>query len=79
LYDISKKSRIGINIPNPKKDEETREMEDFEKMKGQIIAGNDNKDLIKKFKFTLLKLAKEGRIPKREANEVLMEMAMVGL
>ena len=79
LYDISKKSRIGLNIPNPKKDEETREMEDFEKMKGQIIAGNDNKDLIKKFKFTLLKLAKEGRIPKREANEVLMEMAMVGL
>jgi len=79
LYDVSRRSRLGINIPNPKKDEETQEMEEFEKMKGQIIAGNDNKDLVKKFKFTLLKLAKEGRIPKRQANEVLMEMAMVGL
>lgn len=79
LYDVSKKARLDINVPNPKKDEETREMETFEKMKGQIIAGNDNKDLVKQFKFLLLKLAREGRIPKREANEVLMEMAMVGL
>lgn len=79
LYDVSHRARLGINVPNPKKDEETREMEDFEKMKGQIIAGNDNKDLVKKFKITLLKLAKEGRVPKREANEVLMELALVGL
>ena len=79
LYDVSHRARLGINVPNPKKDEETREMEDFEKMKGQIIAGNDNKDLVKKFKLTLLKLAKEGRVPKREANEVLMELALVGL
>ena len=54
-------------------------MEEFEKMRGQILAGNDNKDLIKKFKLTLLKFAKDGRIPRREVNEVLMEMASIGL
>jgi hypothetical protein len=54
-------------------------MEEFEKMRGQILAGNDNKDLIKRFKLTLLKFAKDGRIPRREVNEVLMEMATVGM
>jgi hypothetical protein len=54
-------------------------MEDFEKMRGQILAGNDNKDLLKKFKLTLLKFAKDGRIPRREVNEILIEMASLGM
>lgn len=79
LYNTTKKAKLGINVPNPNKDAETKEIEEFEKMKGQIIAGNDNKDLVKKFKITLLKLAREGKVPKREANEVLMELALIGL
>jgi hypothetical protein len=79
LYNIQKMAKMDAQIPSPDKDAETKEMEEFEKMRGQILAGNDNKDLIKRFKLTLLKFAKDGRIPRREVNEVLMEMATVGM
>jgi hypothetical protein len=70
---------MDAQIPSPDKDAETKDMEDFEKMRGQILAGNDNKDLLKKFKLTLLKFAKDGRIPRREVNEILIEMASLGM
>jgi len=79
LYNIQKSAKMDAQIPSPDKDVETKEMDEFEKMRGQILAGNDNKDLCKKFKLTLLKFAKDGRIPRREVNEVLMEMASIGL
>jgi hypothetical protein len=66
-------------IPSPDKETEQKEMEEFEKMRGQILAGNDNKELVKKFKMTLLKYAKDGRLPRREVNEILIEMASIGL
>lgn len=79
LFNIQKLAKMDAQIPSPDKDAETKEMEDFEKMRGQILAGNDNRDLIKKFKLTLLKFAKDGRIPRREVNEVLLEMASLGM
>jgi len=79
MFNIQKMAKMDAQIPSPDKDTETKQMEEFEKMRGQILAGNDNKDLIKKFKLTLLMFAKDGRIPRREVNEVLMEMASIGL
>jgi hypothetical protein len=79
LFNIQKMAKMDAQIPSPDKDTETKEMEMFEKMKGEILAGNDNKDLIKKFKLSLLKFANDGRIPRREVNELLMEMASIGL
>jgi len=79
LYNIQKSAKMDAQIPSPDKDAETKEMEDFEKMRGQILAGNDNRDLLKKFKMTLLKFGKDGRIPRREVNEVLLEMASLGM
>lgn len=79
LFNIQKLAKMDAQIPSPDKDAETKEMEEFEKMRGQILAGNDNRDLIKKFKLTLLKFAKDGRIPRREVNEVLLEMASLGM
>ena len=79
LYNIQKSAKMDAQIPSPDKDAETKEMEEFEKMRGQILAGNDNRDLLKKFKMTLLKFGKDGRIPRREVNEVLLEMASLGM
>jgi hypothetical protein len=52
--------------------------ERFEILKGQILAGNDSKELVKEFKVAMLKFVKEGRIPKREANEILYELMALG-
>jgi hypothetical protein len=79
LYNIQKLAKMDGGIPSPDKETEQKEMEEFEKMRGQILAGNDNKELVKKFKMTLLKYAKDGRLPRREVNEILIEMASIGL
>lgn len=81
MNQIGKVSRIDerIKIPAPDKSAEEKEMTEFEILRGSIIAGNDNKDLVKKFKMMLVKFANDGRLPKGEAREILMDLASVGL
>ena len=42
------------------------------------MAGNDNKDLVKKFKLLIVKLSKQGLLPKNEVGELLSDLAMLG-
>lgn len=51
----------------------------FEVLRGQLIAGQDNKQLAKEFKVLMLKMVNEGRVPKRQSNEILHEMLMLGI
>jgi len=51
----------------------------FEVLRGQLIAGQDNLQLAKEFKVLMLKMVNEGRLPKRQANEIMHEMLMLGL
>lgn len=57
--------------------EEKMEQE-FEILKGQIIAGNDNEKLVKDFKLMLMRLMKNGRIPKKEGQDILLDLATLG-
>ena len=70
----------GICSPSiPKmKDSNQQEDERFQILRGEIIAGNDNIKLIKEFKIMLMKFMNEGRIPKRQANEILQEILSLG-
>ena len=43
-----------------------------------LLAGNDNPDLIKDFKFLLMKLMTNGRIPRREGHDILSDLASLG-
>jgi len=47
-------------------------------LRGEIIAGNDNHSIIKEFKVMLMKFMTEGRIPRRQANEILQELLAIG-
>lgn len=80
LYKLAKKSNIldRFTIPTPDKSKEDKELHEFEVLRGQIMAGNDNKDLIKKFKFMLVKLTRDGLIPKSQSNVILTELATLG-
>jgi len=79
LHHICHTCRIE-NAPDikPNKDEETKENDRFDILKGEIIAGNDNKALIKEFKLMLMKMLQAGRIPRREAHEILVDLASMG-
>jgi hypothetical protein len=80
LYKVSKRAEFSdkITIPTPSKDQQEKDIHEFDVCKGEIMAGNDSKELIKKFKLLIIKLSKNGSIPKREASEVMQELLELG-
>lgn len=60
-----------------KTDDEVAEEERFNLVKGEIIAGNDNPEIVKELKRFLMKFVMEGRIPKREAHELLFQLTYI--
>ena len=67
-----------MNIPTPSKDKLLKDSDQFEIMKGEILSGNDSKELVKKFKLMVLKLSRNGMLPKNETNELLETLITLG-
>jgi signal transduction histidine kinase len=80
LYKVSKKSDLEdkFSVPSPSKDAMEKDIHNFEVMKGEIMAGNDSIDMIKKFKLLILKLSKSGSLPKNDVHEILQELIVLG-
>ena len=70
-------SAIGAVIP--KKSKEQQELLEFDILRGEVLAGNDNKGMLKRFKLLLIKFGDEGKLPPREVRDVLMTLAAQGL
>jgi hypothetical protein len=67
-----------LNLPTPKRNKESEDENRFNILRGQLLSGNDNKELVKEFKTMLLKLSNEGRIGKVEARELLLDLTALG-
>ena len=67
-----------FSIPAPSKDQEEKEIHEYEVMRGEIMSGNDNKELIKKFKLLIIKLSRRGALPKKEVSDILSELIELG-
>ena len=80
LHQIAHKSNIDdiLSIPSPSKDKIEKDINQFEIMKGEIMAGNDSKELIKKFKILILRLSKTGTLPKNQVSEIMTELLEMG-
>ncbi len=65
-------------MPTRKKTAEEKEVHEFEVLKGQIGAGNDNPELVREFKAKLVKLVKAKKVNKNAAHEILLELASMG-
>jgi len=80
LYKVAKSAEIAdkLSIPTPSKDEKEKEFHRFEVMKGEILSGNDNKDLIRSFKALIMKLSRDGTLPKAQTRELLNELLELG-
>ena len=80
LHKVAKKANLldRLSIPSPSKDEREKDVHNFEVMKGEIMSGNDNKDLIKKFKLLVLKLKNQELLPKSQADEILADLTSIG-
>ena len=80
LHRLAKQARIldRLTIPTPSKTEQQKEINEFLIMKGEILSGNDNVNLIKRFKLSILKLCNKDMLPKKQAQELLMDLASLG-
>ena len=80
LHKLISKSNLTerLSVPAPSKDQEEKDFHQFEVMKGEILSGNDSKELVKKFKVLILKLAKQNVLPKTEVNELLTDLLSLG-
>ena len=74
--------KVGINdrlkIPSPTLSKIQSDINKFNVMRGMLIAGNDNENMIKEFKVLLLKLSTTGHISKTEANEIFTILLQLG-
>jgi len=60
------------------KSSDQAEMDRYEILRGEVIAGSDSKVLIKELKLLILKLMHDGRLPRKEALDVLVELSAQG-
>jgi hypothetical protein len=74
-------ARCGVDSPAVPhmKGEGEAEMDKFNVLRGEIIAGNDAPKIAREFKTMLLKFMNEGRIPKAQGNSILHEMLSLGV
>lgn len=81
LQHVAKKSNLHdkLQVPSPKKTKTEELINQYEVMRGQLIAGNDSKDLIRKFKQVILQLSEQDLIPKSQLREILIELAKMDI
>ena len=80
LYKVVQRSDMSekLSVPTPSKDRLQKDSDQFEIMKGQILSGNDSKELVKKFKLLILKLSRNGLLPKGESKDLLEALITLG-
>jgi hypothetical protein len=78
LRQICNKCQVDSPAIPKMKGEGEQEDDRFQILRGEIIAGNDNQKITKEFKAMLIKFVNEGRIPRRQANEILHELLLLG-
>jgi hypothetical protein len=80
LYNVSSKAQIAhkLSIPKPNKDEQEKEENRFMVLKGEIIAGNDNPKLVKELKTMIVRLMNQRKLPRGEAQDILLDLASLG-
>jgi hypothetical protein len=65
-------------VPTPDKTKEEQDINRLKILSGEITAGNNNPQIVKELKTLLLRLKNSGRIPKREAHEIMEDLLTLG-
>ena len=81
INQIVEKTEIDtrLRVPNTKRSKLEKDLNKFNVLRGSIIAGNDNVELLKDFRRLLLSLTNENYISKKECNQVLLEMLKLNI
>lgn len=68
-----------LKIPNTKKTQLEKDLHKFNVLKGSIISGGDNVEMLRDFRRLLLSLSNSGYISKKETGDVLLEMLRLNI
>ena len=68
-----------LKIPNTKRTQLNKKLNKFNVLRGSIIAGNDNIELLKDFRRLLVELNAEGYISKKETSDVLLQLLQLNI
>lgn len=77
LQFVARRSNLldKLKVPTPKKDKTEQLINQFEIMRGQVLAGNDSKDMLKKFKEIIIEMSERKLIPRSQVTDLLLEIA----
>ncbi len=80
LYKIVSRSNMEdkLSVPAPSKDQQEKDIHNFEVMKGQLMSGNDSQELVKSFKLLTRKLARQGLLPKADVEDIMDTLLSLG-
>ena len=79
VRDIMKGAALDPSgFPEGDKSEKEKMKHKFEKLKGEIVAGNDNPEIVKDFKHIILKMRQAKMLPANQVNEILLELSTLG-
>jgi len=65
-------------VPTPNKSKEEQDFNRLQILSGEITAGNNNPQIVKELKTILLRLKNVGRIPKKQAHEIMEDLLSLG-
>ena len=68
-----------LKIPNTRRSTLERKLNQFNVLRGSIIAGNDNENLLREFRVLLVELNAEGYISKKETSDVLLQLMKLNI
>lgn len=66
---------LGMGVGSSLSEQEKKEHERFEMLRGTIIAGNNSPEVLKEMKMFILKFINEKRLPKQQGHDLLYEIA----
>ena len=68
-----------LKIPNTRRSKLEQKLNKFNVLRGSIIAGNDNENLLREFRMLLVELNAEGYISKKETSDVLLQLMKLNI
>jgi hypothetical protein len=68
-----------LRIPNTKRSKLESKLNKFNVLRGSIIAGNDNENLLREFRMLLVELNAEGYVSKKETSDILLHMLKMNI
>ena len=75
LADLVRICKVDVSVPEGS---DKSDLHQFDILQGELGAGNDSPELIKKLKGVIMRLMNKGRLPKGQGREILTDLVALG-